>query len=179
MAVKRLIAKVAATGLVGLLLALTVWRLTHQSPPPKPGKPAPSFRLSMISTRGRLSLRQFEGKVVVLNFWSSSCEPCRKEMSALESLYQRYRSRGLIVIGIDPEDFRGQARKFLEARAVTYPNVLDTSYAVTGAYAVAATPETFVIDRRGFLVGRPILGSIQDPENQRALVPAITKLLDA
>lgn len=175
----RTIGRVLATCLLATLLSLTVVRLMHRSPPPKPGNPAPSFRLSLISAKGRLALHQLKGKVVLLNFWSSSCAPCRKEMPALQALYERYRSRGLVVVGIDPEDFRGQARKFLEAHVVTYPNVLDTAYAVTAAYSVAATPETFVINRAGFLVGRPILGSIQVPENRSTLVPAITKLLDA
>ena len=110
---------------VGILAALLVWHLTHQTPPPKVGAPAPAFSLPRLDGSGDVSLASFRGKTVVLNFFASWCAPCKREAPDLESLWRQYRSDGVVVLGVDSGDARGDARRFLGAHGVTYPIVFD------------------------------------------------------
>ena len=98
----------------------------------------------------------------MLNFWASWCGPCKAESPALERLWQRYRARGLVVLGIDTgSDAVSDARRFLAAHAITYPVVHDPNDLVSAnTYGVADLPVTYVLDRRGRIVGAPILGTI-------------------
>jgi cytochrome c biogenesis protein CcmG/thiol:disulfide interchange protein DsbE len=159
----------AVLGLLGLL----VWRLTHQSEPPKIGKPAPQFALRRIGGAGKVALADLRGKAVVINFWASDCIPCAREAATLEALYGRYRARGLVVLGVDTDDFASDAARFLARHRVTYPNVRDGDGTVAGRYAVFGTPETFVLDREGRMVGDTILGPVTLDANRSLLARSL------
>jgi len=148
---------------VGILASLLGWNLTHQTPPPKVGAPAPAFSLHRLTGEGDLSLRSFRGKTVVLNFFASWCPPCKREAPELESVWRRYRSDGLVVLGVDSGDARGSARSFLSAHGVTYPIVFDPGETMAlGPYAVPGLPVTYVINPAGRIVGEPLLGPVSD-----------------
>ena len=110
---------------VGILASLLVWKLTHQTSPPKAGAPAPAFSLPRLDGTGDVSLASLRGKTVVLNFFASWCQPCKREAPDLESLWRHSRSDGLVVLGVDSGDAKGSARRFLSAHGVTYPVVFD------------------------------------------------------
>jgi cytochrome c biogenesis protein CcmG/thiol:disulfide interchange protein DsbE len=150
----QLVALAAVAGLLGLL----VWRLTHQSHPPKVGGPAPHFTAKQLDG-GTFDLRSVRGKPVVLNFWASWCGPCKIEAAALERQWQRYRGR-VVFLGIDYNDPIGDARRFLDRHGVTYPTLLDGSGMIGDRYGLAGVPETYFIDRSGNVVGEHILGPI-------------------
>ena len=152
----QVVALAAVTGLLGLL----VWRLTHQSHPPKIGGPAPLFSLKRIDGQGTLGLASLRGKPVVLNFWASWCVPCKGEAKTLERAWNRYRARGVVFLGVDYHDVTSDARTFLSHHDVTYPTVQDGSGMVADRYGVTAVPETYFIDRRGRLVGAHIVGTV-------------------
>jgi cytochrome c biogenesis protein CcmG/thiol:disulfide interchange protein DsbE len=156
----KLTGQVVALAAVAGLLGLLVWRLTHQSKPPKIGGPAPTFSLKRVDDAGTLDLASLRGKPVVLNFWASWCVPCKGEAKMLEAAWRQYRSRGVVFLGVDYHDVTSDARTFLERHGVTYPTVQDGSGKIADRYGVSAVPETYFIDRKGRLVGEHILGTV-------------------
>src|SRR5581483_3554642 len=110
-ALLKLGAQAVAVAAVAALAAVLVWRLTHQTPPPKVGGPAPNFSLRRLDGDGTVSLRSLRGKTVVPNFCASWCDPCKREAPALEKVWNEYRSRGLVVLGVDSGDVRSDARR--------------------------------------------------------------------
>jgi peroxiredoxin len=164
----KLAAQALAVMGVGILASLLVWKLTHQTPPPKVGAPAPAFSLPRLTGEGELSLSSFRGKTVVLNFFASWCHPCKREAPDLESVWRQYRSDGLVVLGVDSGDTRGAARDFLRAHGVTYPIVFDPGQTLAlGAYAVPGLPATYVLNPQGRLVGNPVYGPVSDSGNSQ------------
>ena len=97
----KLSGQVVALAAVAGLLGLLVWRLTHQTKPPRIGAAAPVFSLQRIDSPGTVDLASLRGKAVVLNFWASWCVPCKGEASMLESAWQQYRKQGVVFLGVD------------------------------------------------------------------------------
>src|SRR3954449_6612025 len=121
----KLGAQALAVGLVALLLALLVWKLVQGSgKQAEIGKPAPNFTLSRVDAPGKLQLASLRGKVVVLNFWASWCYPCKQEAPALAAASKRWGGR-VVVLGVDVNDFVGDARKFAGRYGLSYPLVHD------------------------------------------------------
>jgi cytochrome c biogenesis protein CcmG/thiol:disulfide interchange protein DsbE len=122
---------------------------------------APLFTLQRLGDQGTLDLAHFRGKVVVLNFWASWCEPCRDEAPAIEAAWRRYRDRGVVVIGVNVQDLLPKAARFVEAVGATYPMARDRDNRVYRAYGLTGVPETFFIDRAGRVV-RKFAGVVTD-----------------
>lgn len=145
--------QVLALACVAGLLALLVWKLSHQPSAPKIGSQAPGFTLPRLAGSGNVSLASLRGRAVVLNFWASWCDPCKSEATVLEREWTKYRGRGVVFVGVDYHDFGSEARRFVAAHGLTFPMLHDGSGNVTtGDYDVSQVPETYVIDRGGKVV---------------------------
>ena len=153
----------AMTG-VGILASLLVWRLTHQTPPPKVGAPAPLFSLHRLTGGGNVSLESFRGKTVVLNFFASWCVPCKREAPVLEQLWRRDRTDRLVILGVDTgPDAAADGRRFVQAHGITYPVVFDPNAGVaSNQYNLPGLPVTYVLNPQGRVVGNPVLGPVSD-----------------
>jgi cytochrome c biogenesis protein CcmG, thiol:disulfide interchange protein DsbE len=162
---------------VGILASLLVWKLTHQTPPPKVGAPAPEFALQRLSGSGDLSLKSFRGKTVVLNFFASWCDPCKQEAPVLEQLWRKDRGDHLVVLGVDTgPDSAGDGRRFVKAHGITYPVVFDPNANVAfDRYAIGNLPVTYVLNPSGRIIGGQILG----PVNERAHSDALMQYVHA
>ena len=109
-------------------------------------KRAPDFTLPDLASGQSISLSDFRGRIVVLNFWASWCLPCREEAPGLQAMWQAYRSRGVQFLGSNYADDRFAARAFVDEFGITYPSVFDPSGRLAADYAFFGLPSTFVID---------------------------------
>lgn len=112
------------------------------------GGPAPQFTLGSKSGPS-VSLAQYKGQVVMLNFWASWCGPCRQEMPLLESIYKKYRPMGFTLIGVNVEPDSNAANEWLKQTPVSFPILYDKESKVSKMYDVAGMPSTVIIDRAG------------------------------
>jgi peroxiredoxin len=114
------------------------------------GAPAPQFTLGARGGRD-VSLTQYHGQVVMINFWASWCGPCRQEMPLLESIYKKYHKLGFTLLGVNVEPDSQAADEWLKVTPVTFPILYDKESKVSQLYEVAGMPSTVIIDRSGKL----------------------------
>ena len=110
--------------------------------------PAPDFTLQQFDG-GTFVLSEQRGKVVMLDFWASWCIPCREEARRLEALWQEYRDRGVVFVGVAYADTETEARAFLDEFDISYPNGPDLGTRISQAYRMRGVPEKFFIDKCG------------------------------
>ncbi|MCX5727558.1 MAG: TlpA disulfide reductase family protein [Nitrospirae bacterium] len=99
-----------------------------------------------------------KGQVVLIRFWSATCPRCTKEMiNALESLYQKYREKGFVVLSVNVNPLNEVSEKFRQADKVSFPVLLDPDLSVAKRYGAKVLPTTFILDREG-VVKEKMLG---------------------
>lgn len=114
------------------------------------GSPAPLFILKDSEGRN-VSLADYKGKVVFLDFWAPWCLPCKEELPALEGLYRKYNREGLEIIAVAVESTGKSVSRFLQRIAVSYPVVLDSKGAASEAYRCSHMPTGYIIGRDGVI----------------------------
>jgi len=107
----------------------------------------------------KISLSQYKGKVVFLNFWATWCGPCRSEMPSMEAVYQSLKDKGLEILAVNLGDSKNEVSTFMNQNKLNFPAVLDEKNTTGSSYNVRAIPTTYIIDKRGLIVAR-IIGSI-------------------
>src|SRR5215469_10905213 len=134
------------------------------------GHSAPNFTLDALNVRPNMpvSLSSFKGKPVVLNVWNSTCVPCMDEAHLLQTFWKKMQPQGVVMIGIDFQDLKGDGLNFLKKYGITYQNVLDVSGSTAISYGVTATPETLFINRQGIVVSR-VISELTEQSFQRNL----------
>jgi cytochrome c biogenesis protein CcmG/thiol:disulfide interchange protein DsbE len=179
-----LVAQGAAVGLVVLLFGLLVWKLVTNeggdlAKAANQGKRphGPTFSLERLDETGTLALADLRGKAVAVNFWASWCDPCKDESPYLERVWLRFRKQGLVVLGVDANDFRSDARGFMRRYGLTYPVVYDGPGKTLKHYGVTGFPETFVLDRDGRVV-EAFVGAIASAEERTRLQQAVERALE-
>jgi len=131
--------------LFALLLASGLGKDPRALPSELIGKPAPGFLLPRIDERGTIGSRDLAGQVLVVNFWQARCIPCRVEHPALEAAWDRYRDRGVVVLGVSFDDTPEAAMAFRDELGGDWPLADDPGSKAAIAYGVFGVPETFVI----------------------------------
>jgi cytochrome c biogenesis protein CcmG/thiol:disulfide interchange protein DsbE len=167
---KRLILPLAGVPVLGLL----AWGLTRDPKlveSPLPGRPAPEFALTTLDG-DTLRLSDLRGQVVVLNFWASWCLPCLQEHPLLVAADERWRDRGVRIVGVVYQDSPANARQWLQERGGEWRHVLDPRSRLSIEYGLFGVPETFFIDRRGVIAYKHI-----GPVSADVLYQWITKLV--
>jgi thiol-disulfide isomerase/thioredoxin len=136
-----------------------------------PTAPAPAFSLEDREGR-QVSLSDFRGRPVLLDFWATWCGPCRQSMPALEQIHRKYRARGLQVVGINLEGREPNVLEYLAAGGYTFPVLFDRGNwdsLVARSYGVSSIPRSFLIDSRGNIVYAGHPASLPDALLESAL----------
>ena len=121
-------------------------------------KPAPDFTLKNLQQQS-LTLSQLKGKVVMLNFWASWCEPCKEEMPSMQRLYKQMQGKPFEIIAVSIDKEESKMKEFLTKFPVTFPILRDPDEQIAKKhYAITGVPETFVIDSKGNII-RHVIGS--------------------
>jgi thiol-disulfide isomerase/thioredoxin len=135
------------------------------------GAPAQSYPVKDLAGKED-ALERYRGHVVLLNLWASWCAPCRSETPALEQLYERDRSKGLVVLGIDQGESARSAAAFVSEMKLKYPILIDEDQQYGRAYAAIGLPTSLVIDRDGHIV-RGIDGELSLAQMNDAVDPLL------
>ncbi len=127
--------------------------------------------LKYVDTQGKAyTAAELAGKVVVVNFWATWCHPCQKEIPDLSKLYEKYKDKGVVMLGVltdSPSD--SDLLNFQSDYAMTYPVVRASSDILMSFHYPQALPTTFVFDRGGHQVGRPRVGAISPADMEQQL----------
>ena len=145
-------------GLLGLLGLLAAGLLKAKNPIIAVRSSVPDFTVPLLSgyeynTASEVKLSELKGKVVLVNFWASWCQPCRTEAADLESAWQSYADKGQVVfLGVDYVDTEPEARSYMNDFNISYPNGPDMGTRISQIFnRNLGVPETYVIDQEGIL----------------------------
>ncbi|HTW57492.1 MAG TPA: TlpA disulfide reductase family protein [Terriglobales bacterium] len=149
-----------------LLVALTA--CYSGTRPPRIGSMAPDFTVQ--DSQNKVTLSQFRGQVVVLNFWATWCAPCVEEMPSLVEMQRRMKAKGITVVAVSMDVDASAYREFLKEHNVDLLTVRDPEQKSSSLYGTFKFPETYVIDRNG-IMRRKFIGAVDWTE------PDITEFL--
>jgi peroxiredoxin len=114
------------------------------------GNQAKDFSLESLDG-GKISLSDYEGDVVLVNFWATWCAPCRAEIPDFEAAYQDYKDEGFVVLGVNEQESAETVRPFADALGMNYPILLDEQGQVMNQYRALGLPTSILVDREGVI----------------------------
>lgn len=161
---------------LALALALSVGGLGAAQAGQQAGKPAADFSLSDASQK-TIKLGELRGKVVLIDFWASWCEPCLRELPELEKLHKQLASRGVVVIGINIDRERKNADELAARLKLSFPLLYDPKGQVAELYDPPKMPTSYVVDQQG--VVRLVNEGFAGAADMAKLKAAIEQLLAA
>tara|TARA_B100001123_G_C15201853_1_gene983717 strand:- start:392 stop:907 length:516 start_codon:yes stop_codon:yes gene_type:complete len=136
-----------------IILALSIHFSASAAAQVKKGENAPNFTLKNLDGK-EISLSQFRGKHVLVNFWATWCGPCKIEMPSLEALYERFKDKNFTLLAISNDMFGANiVTPFVKAHKINFPILLDQQLKVSNAFGVVSLPTTFLIDPQGKIIG--------------------------
>lgn len=115
------------------------------------GDTAPDFTLKKVNGE-ELTLRDFRGKKILINFWTTWCEPCKIEMPDIQKLHEEQKNVQVLTINMQEE--RGKVINFLFTKGYTFPALLDPKREVSSSYLVRSIPTTYFIDENGVIINK-------------------------
>ncbi len=121
-------------------------------PAPQAGFLAPDFTLTTLDGE-TVSLADYRGQAVLLNYWATWCPPCKAEMPAMQRVYETYRARGFVVLAVNAtnQDTIGDVEAFVREYGLTFPVLLDSEGRVGALYRINALPTSFFIRPDGII----------------------------
>jgi peroxiredoxin len=150
MAASRGVKVAAGAAAIGLVAALALARLANRGP-----SLAPDFVATDLKGQ-RVRLSALRGKVVLVNLWATWCPPCLQEMPSMERLYTRLKGHDFEVLAVSQDEDASLVAPLVQKLAVSFPVLVDPERQVGERFGVWGYPESFVIDRNGYVVERVI-----------------------
>lgn len=145
------------------------------------GTQAPNFEGPDVESGASISFSQFQGKVLVLNFWASWCQECKVEHSNLLRLHDQFKDHpDFVMLGVNYQDQIREAQDYLEAFGSSFRHVRDINGTLAIDYGVYGVPETFVIDQRGTIRHKwigPIVGTVYTHLTEKILTPLLSQAI--
>jgi len=157
MPVRRLVITILIIAPVLALLAFGFSRDAKYIRSPLLAKPAAPFTVTLFDGK-KVTLEDFRGKAVFLNFWASWCAPCRAEAHDLEAAWQKVKGKNMIFLGVALQDSDQASKEFLKEFNVTYLNGKDESGKIAVDYGTWGIPESFFIDPQGRITYKHVGG---------------------
>ncbi len=136
------------------------------------GAPAADFELKGAGG-ARLRLSSLHGKVVLLDFWASWCEPCKKELPLLAQMAKRLKPKGIEIVAVNIDDDKQKALDFMKTRSLSLTVVADTGKSIVGRWEPPKMPSSFAIDKNG--VVRAVNGGFE-PGDESKIEAQLTSL---
>ncbi len=130
--------------------------------PPLVGSPAPEIVLQDLQGR-EVKLSDLRGKIVLLNFWATWCKPCKEEMPAMQTSYEKLRDQGFVVLAVNELEDAEKVAEHIRTHGHTFPVVMDHDNRVANRYGVVGLPASFLIDQQG-IVREHIFGNLLTEE---------------
>ncbi len=135
------------------ITVLTLWTAAPAFTGEDPPVPAPAFTLQTLDGH-EVTLDDFRGNYLLVNFWATWCGPCKVEMPSLELLYRKFKERNLKVIAVSNDIFGVQVvEPYIQAHNFTFTVGLDPKLKVSNQFGVISLPTTFLIDPQGQIIG--------------------------
>ncbi|MFY9269372.1 MAG: redoxin domain-containing protein [Candidatus Manganitrophaceae bacterium] len=145
--------------LIFCTLVLFLFLTGMGSKPPQIGGPAPDFVLSDLDGKA-VRLSDHRGKVVLLDFWATWCEPCKKALPEIQGIYEKYQENGFVVLGVNFGEKQKDAERMARQMGLTFPILTDQKVEVAERYGVTNLPVTFFIDPDGIIRERVFGGTL-------------------
>ncbi len=120
----------------------------------------------------QIALADYEGEVIIMNFWATWCPPCRAEMPAINRFYEAHKDEGLAVLAINAQEDAATVRPFIQANKFSFPVLLDLQGRVASQYSTRSFPTTFIIDRDG-VIQHVQTGEISERELENIVLPLL------
>ena len=155
--VRRTLLPTLIAALIILRLLATLIGCYSGNHPARIGSNAPDFTLQ--DSDHKVTLSQFRGQVVVLNFWATRCPPCVEEMPSLVQMTTRFKDKGVVVLAVSIDADDAAYHKFLKDYSVSMVTVRDEAQKAARLYGTFGWPETYVIDRNG-VIRRKFIGPV-------------------
>jgi len=115
------------------------------------GSPGPEFSQQSVNGKGKISFKGLNGKVAIVDFWATWCEPCKKSFPKLQELYVKYKASGLEIAAISEDDENQGLTDFGSTYGAKFPLVWDDGKAIAGKWQPKSMPATFIVDRKGIV----------------------------
>ena len=129
--------------------------------PPLVGGPAPDFTLKDAAGHP-VRLSDYRGKVALVTFWATWCEPCKKEMPEIEAAYAKNKDRGFVVLAVNFGENPELAGSFIHHGRLTFPSLIDPGVKVASQYGVVSLPVSFFVDPNGLIQERVFGGTLTE-----------------
>lgn len=126
--------------------------ISHRAYALNVGDPAPNFTLQPLAQTEHVSLSQYKGRVVYLDFWASWCGPCRKSFPLIDAMQQELASQGFEVLAINLDENKADALRFLKRNPVSFQTLHDPKETTPKRYDLKGMPSSYLIDREGNVI---------------------------